>query len=189
MKNPLFSLSASSGNIPNTSSVMASVGGCTKDVNSCHLDGRGSQISGPQLHRARKPDSGENGLTVLPLMCSRRVCVWSVANTCLLLFKQSLEEEEELQRTRASTGLAGAMMTRLRQSVRGVSWSFVLISTPLVIWIFSLDSDITNIFWEWWEKVKMVRLWGKHAEEKERKKEKLKRNWWNKIWRIGGWNV
>uniref|UniRef100_A0A4W6FWF0 Calcium-transporting ATPase n=1 Tax=Lates calcarifer TaxID=8187 RepID=A0A4W6FWF0_LATCA len=33
-------------------------------------------------------------------------------------------------------------------SVKGVSWSFVLISTPLVIWIFSLDSDITNIFWE-----------------------------------------
>uniref|UniRef100_A0A8D3AWN3 Calcium-transporting ATPase n=1 Tax=Scophthalmus maximus TaxID=52904 RepID=A0A8D3AWN3_SCOMX len=31
---------------------------------------------------------------------------------------------------------------------QGVSWSFFLISTPLVIWIFSLDSDITNIFWE-----------------------------------------
>uniref|UniRef100_A0A8C3AHW5 Calcium-transporting ATPase n=1 Tax=Cyclopterus lumpus TaxID=8103 RepID=A0A8C3AHW5_CYCLU len=30
----------------------------------------------------------------------------------------------------------------------GVSWSFVLISAPLLIWIFSLDSDITNIFWE-----------------------------------------
>ncbi|XP_042369609.1 sarcoplasmic/endoplasmic reticulum calcium ATPase 2-like, partial [Plectropomus leopardus] len=61
---------------------------------------------------------------------------------------QSLEEEEELRRTGASTGLAGAIMTRLRQSLKGVSWSFVLISAPLVIWIFSLDSDITNIFWE-----------------------------------------
>uniref|UniRef100_A0A672ZXC9 Calcium-transporting ATPase n=1 Tax=Sphaeramia orbicularis TaxID=375764 RepID=A0A672ZXC9_9TELE len=33
-------------------------------------------------------------------------------------------------------------------SLDGVSWSFVLISAPLVFWIFSLDSDITNIFWE-----------------------------------------
>uniref|UniRef100_A0A3Q2Q4Z5 Uncharacterized protein n=1 Tax=Fundulus heteroclitus TaxID=8078 RepID=A0A3Q2Q4Z5_FUNHE len=33
-------------------------------------------------------------------------------------------------------------------SMKGVSWLFVLISTPLVVWIFSLDSDITNIFWE-----------------------------------------
>uniref|UniRef100_A0A8C3AHE0 Calcium-transporting ATPase n=1 Tax=Cyclopterus lumpus TaxID=8103 RepID=A0A8C3AHE0_CYCLU len=33
-------------------------------------------------------------------------------------------------------------------SLKGVSWSFVLISAPLLIWIFSLDSDITNIFWE-----------------------------------------
>lgn len=61
---------------------------------------------------------------------------------------QSLEEEEELQRTGASVGLVGAMMTRLRLTVKGVSWSFVLISAPLLIWIFSLDSDITNIFWE-----------------------------------------
>uniref|UniRef100_A0A7N6F5L6 Calcium-transporting ATPase n=1 Tax=Anabas testudineus TaxID=64144 RepID=A0A7N6F5L6_ANATE len=36
----------------------------------------------------------------------------------------------------------------LRQSLMGVSWSFVFISAPLVIWIFSLDSDITNLFWE-----------------------------------------
>ncbi|XP_074541050.1 sarcoplasmic/endoplasmic reticulum calcium ATPase 2 [Halichoeres trimaculatus] len=61
---------------------------------------------------------------------------------------QSLEEEEEMQRTRANPGLVGAVMSRLRQSLKGVSWSFVLISGPLVIWIFSLDSDITNIFWE-----------------------------------------
>lgn len=61
---------------------------------------------------------------------------------------QSLEEEEELRRTGANTGFVGTMMTKLRQSLKGVSWSFVLISAPLVIWIFSLDSDITNIFWE-----------------------------------------
>ncbi|KAA8594412.1 hypothetical protein FQN60_011547 [Etheostoma spectabile] len=54
---------------------------------------------------------------------------------------QTLEEEEEQQRTGASRGLVS-------QSLKGVSWSFVLISAPLVIWIFSLDSDITNIFWE-----------------------------------------
>lgn len=60
---------------------------------------------------------------------------------------QTLEEEEELQRMSANTGLISAITTRLRHSVKGVSWSFVLISAPLVIWIFSLDSDITNIFW------------------------------------------
>ncbi|KAG7235868.1 hypothetical protein INR49_002065 [Caranx melampygus] len=60
---------------------------------------------------------------------------------------QTSEEEEELQR-RANAGSASAIMARLHQSVKGVSWSFVLISAPLVIWIFSLDSDITNIFWE-----------------------------------------
>ncbi|XP_056264205.1 sarcoplasmic/endoplasmic reticulum calcium ATPase 2 [Pseudoliparis swirei] len=61
---------------------------------------------------------------------------------------QTLEEEEELRRRGPSTGLVGAMRTRLNRSLRGVSWSFVLISAPLLIWIFSLDSDITNIFWE-----------------------------------------
>uniref|UniRef100_A0A1A8I4A1 Calcium-transporting ATPase n=1 Tax=Nothobranchius kuhntae TaxID=321403 RepID=A0A1A8I4A1_NOTKU len=57
-------------------------------------------------------------------------------------------QEEELQRSRVNTGFIGAVMWRLHESVRGVSWSFVLVSAPLVIWIFSLDSDITNIFWE-----------------------------------------
>ncbi|KAM4750530.1 sarcoplasmic/endoplasmic reticulum calcium ATPase 2 isoform 2-T2 [Anableps anableps] len=57
-------------------------------------------------------------------------------------------EEEELQRSWASMGLVASAMPRLRHSVKGVSWLFVLISAPLVIWIFSLDSDITNIFWE-----------------------------------------
>ncbi|KAM8879950.1 sarcoplasmic/endoplasmic reticulum calcium ATPase 2 isoform 2-T2 [Spinachia spinachia] len=62
---------------------------------------------------------------------------------------QSLEEEEEQQRMGPPpTGLVGVMTTGLRQSLKGVSWSFVLISAPLLIWIFSLDSDITNIFWE-----------------------------------------
>uniref|UniRef100_A0A672ZUC7 Calcium-transporting ATPase n=1 Tax=Sphaeramia orbicularis TaxID=375764 RepID=A0A672ZUC7_9TELE len=42
----------------------------------------------------------------------------------------------------------GAVVTYVCQSLDGVSWSFVLISAPLVFWIFSLDSDITNIFWE-----------------------------------------
>ncbi len=42
------------------------------------------------------------------------------------------------------TGVIG----KLRRAFRGVSWSFVLISGPLLVWIFSLDSDITNIFWD-----------------------------------------
>ncbi|XP_035985491.1 sarcoplasmic/endoplasmic reticulum calcium ATPase 2 [Fundulus heteroclitus] len=57
-------------------------------------------------------------------------------------------EEEELQRSWASMGLVGSTISKLHQSMKGVSWLFVLISTPLVVWIFSLDSDITNIFWE-----------------------------------------
>ncbi|KAK5866622.1 hypothetical protein PBY51_020798 [Eleginops maclovinus] len=57
---------------------------------------------------------------------------------------QTVEEEEEQRRTGMSPGL----MARMQQSFNGVSWSFVLISAPLLIWIFSLDSDITNIFWE-----------------------------------------
>lgn len=102
------------------------------------------------------------------------ICICSVSNTSALLFKKSLEEEEEeLNRTRASTGLVGAMVTRLRQSFRGVSWSFVLISAPLVIWIFSLDSDITNIFWEWWKREREDG-WtvGVRSERRERRKRK-----------------
>lgn len=50
-----------------------------------------------------------------------------------------LDEDEN-----AASGVIG----KLRQAFRGVSWSFVLISGPLLVWIFSLDSDITNIFWD-----------------------------------------
>ncbi|ROI47853.1 Sarcoplasmic/endoplasmic reticulum calcium ATPase 2 [Anabarilius grahami] len=44
----------------------------------------------------------------------------------------------------ATRGVIG----KLQRAFRGVSWSFVLISAPLLVWIFSLDSDITNIFWD-----------------------------------------
>ncbi|PWA30762.1 hypothetical protein CCH79_00009226 [Gambusia affinis] len=57
-------------------------------------------------------------------------------------------EEEELQRSWVGMGLVGSIPSRLRHAVKDVSWLFVLISAPLVIWIFSLDSDINNIFWE-----------------------------------------
>jgi len=60
---------------------------------------------------------------------------------------QLLEDEEELQRMRGA-GLMEAMTTRVSRPMRGVSWSFVFISVPLLVWIYSLDSDITNIFWE-----------------------------------------
>ncbi|KAG7458498.1 hypothetical protein MATL_G00220800 [Megalops atlanticus] len=67
-----------------------------------------------------------------------------------------LEREEEAARRRrgqglgpdgGGAGLAGLLVTPIRQAFRGVSWSFVLISAPLLVWIYSLDSDITNIFW------------------------------------------
>jgi len=44
--------------------------------------------------------------------------------------------------------VARGVIGKFQQAFRGVSWSFVLISAPLLVWIFSLDSDITNIFWE-----------------------------------------
>ncbi|TRY82603.1 hypothetical protein DNTS_006582 [Danionella cerebrum] len=50
-----------------------------------------------------------------------------------------LDEESD-----ASRGVFG----KLQKAFSGVSWSFVFISAPLLVWIFSLDSDITNIFWE-----------------------------------------
>lgn len=43
-------LSVSSGDFPDTPSFVASMGGGVEDVTSCHLDGRGSQVPGPQLH-------------------------------------------------------------------------------------------------------------------------------------------
>ncbi|KAG9329646.1 hypothetical protein JZ751_003363 [Albula glossodonta] len=57
-----------------------------------------------------------------------------------------LELEEERARRRRGEGDAG-LLTPVRQALKGVSWSFVLISAPLLVWIYSLDSDITNIFW------------------------------------------
>ncbi|KAJ8373394.1 hypothetical protein AAFF_G00265210 [Aldrovandia affinis] len=64
-----------------------------------------------------------------------------------------LEMEEELARRRRGQGagpgdgVVGLLLTPVRQALKGVSWSFVLISAPLLVWIYSLDSDITNIFW------------------------------------------
>jgi len=64
-------LSPSAASFPNSPSVVASMGGGVEDVPSCHLDGRGAQVPGPQLHRARKPDPGQKTwLTVLQLKSS-----------------------------------------------------------------------------------------------------------------------
>lgn len=67
---------------------------------------------------------------------------------CLFVFLLKLPEEEEEAPHGSGVGFLSAIGKKLHRSVRGVSWSFVLIAAPLVIWIFSLDSDITNIFWE-----------------------------------------
>ncbi|MBN3305408.1 AT2A2 ATPase, partial [Amia calva] len=58
------------------------------------------------------------------------------------------EEEEEgrgagAERSRAQRGRFG----KVGRALAGVSWGFVLVATPLLLWIYSLDSDITNIFW------------------------------------------
>uniref|UniRef100_A0AAY4A135 Calcium-transporting ATPase n=1 Tax=Denticeps clupeoides TaxID=299321 RepID=A0AAY4A135_9TELE len=51
------------------------------------------------------------------------------------------EEEEQEQH-------GNSVILFVRRALRGVSWAFIFISAPLLIWIYSLDSDITNIFWE-----------------------------------------
>ncbi|XP_041087878.1 sarcoplasmic/endoplasmic reticulum calcium ATPase 2-like [Polyodon spathula] len=56
---------------------------------------------------------------------------------------RDLEEEEE----RGRRGGAG-LQTRVSRALRGVSWSFAVTALPLLVWIYSLDTDITNIFWQ-----------------------------------------
>uniref|UniRef100_A0A6Q2YAN3 Calcium-transporting ATPase n=1 Tax=Esox lucius TaxID=8010 RepID=A0A6Q2YAN3_ESOLU len=43
---------------------------------------------------------------------------------------------------------SGGVVAAVSRAFRGVSWSFVLMSFPLLVWIYSLDSDITNMFYE-----------------------------------------
>lgn len=50
----------SPGDISDTPTVLDPVGGGFEAVPSCHLDGRGPQVTGPQLYRARKPHPGQN---------------------------------------------------------------------------------------------------------------------------------
>uniref|UniRef100_A0A6Q2Y3A0 Calcium-transporting ATPase n=1 Tax=Esox lucius TaxID=8010 RepID=A0A6Q2Y3A0_ESOLU len=55
--------------------------------------------------------------------------------------------EEERDRRRRGQG-SGGVVAAVSRAFRGVSWSFVLMSFPLLVWIYSLDSDITNMFYE-----------------------------------------
>lgn len=57
------------------------------------------------------------------------------------------EEERQRQDQGGSRGMAG-LVSKIQRGLKGVSWAFVFISAPLLFWIYSLDSDITNIFWE-----------------------------------------
>ncbi|XP_028668103.1 sarcoplasmic/endoplasmic reticulum calcium ATPase 2 [Erpetoichthys calabaricus] len=59
---------------------------------------------------------------------------------------RDLEQEEEEAAVRHGQRHS-SLLNRLQRSLRGVSWSFVLIVTPLLVWLYSLDTDITNIFW------------------------------------------
>uniref|UniRef100_A0AAZ3PVK2 Sarcoplasmic/endoplasmic reticulum calcium ATPase 2 n=1 Tax=Oncorhynchus tshawytscha TaxID=74940 RepID=A0AAZ3PVK2_ONCTS len=56
-------------------------------------------------------------------------------------------QEEERERRRRGQG-PGGMTAAVSRAFKGVSWSFVLMSFPLLVWIYSLDSDITNMFYE-----------------------------------------
>lgn len=64
------------------------------------------------------------------------------------LARNYIEPGNDLQLEEEEGHASGGAIIMLRRAFKGVSWSFVLISAPLLIWIFSLDSDITNIFWD-----------------------------------------
>lgn len=64
------------------------------------------------------------------------------------LARNYIEPGNDLQLEEEEGHASGGAIGMLRRAFKGVSWSFVLISAPLLIWIFSLDSDITNIFWD-----------------------------------------
>lgn len=57
------------------------------------------------------------------------------------------EDERQHHDQGVSSGFA-SLTGKIRRGLKGVSWVFVFISAPLLFWIYSLDSDITNIFWE-----------------------------------------
>uniref|UniRef100_A0A3B3T2T9 Calcium-transporting ATPase n=1 Tax=Paramormyrops kingsleyae TaxID=1676925 RepID=A0A3B3T2T9_9TELE len=57
------------------------------------------------------------------------------------------EDDQGPQGPSQEETLQDRLVTALRRACKGVSWPFVLVSTPLLVWIYSLDSDITNIFW------------------------------------------
>ncbi|KAG7333814.1 hypothetical protein KOW79_002221 [Hemibagrus wyckioides] len=58
------------------------------------------------------------------------------------------EEEERQHHGQGASGGFASLVGKIQRGLKGVSWAFVLISAPLLFWIYSLDSDITNIFWE-----------------------------------------
>lgn len=61
-----------------------------------------------------------------------------------------LEQEEEERQHHDQDGGGGlaCLVGKIKRGLKGVSWAFVFISAPLLFWIYSLDSDITNMFWE-----------------------------------------
>ncbi|MGH0177243.1 UNVERIFIED_CONTAM: hypothetical protein FKN15_074211 [Acipenser sinensis] len=54
---------------------------------------------------------------------------------------RDLEEEEERR-------MGAGLQARVSRALRGVSWSFVVTALPLLVWIYSLDTDITDIFYQ-----------------------------------------
>ncbi|MGH0176442.1 UNVERIFIED_CONTAM: hypothetical protein FKN15_072745 [Acipenser sinensis] len=54
---------------------------------------------------------------------------------------RDLEEEEERR-------MGAGLQARVSRALRGVSWAFVVTALPLLVWIYSLDTDITNIFYQ-----------------------------------------
>lgn len=128
----------SSGDIPDTPSVVAPVGGGTEVVHSCHHDGWGSQIRRSHLHWARKPDAGEGA--ALALMTNEgRLSAWR-ALTALVLFATAPRRGRGGP-TRAEYRLSGCHS----QEVASVGEGCVLVLCPDVC--ATRDLDLQPRFW------------------------------------------
>lgn len=169
-----------SGDIPDPSPVLAPVGGGAQVVHSCHHDGWGPQIRCSHLHRARKPDAGEE--TAFVLITSED---WFFAGqdvTALVLFTKAPRRGRGGP-TWASQRLPGCH----RKDIPSVSEGGVLVLCPDVG--TTCDLDLQPGFWHHQHLLGvMERLWGEKEHEEKRKvgaqmrKQEVKTIWGAIIW-------
>lgn len=65
-----------------------------------------------------------------------------------------LEPGKELEKPASSKGCC------LSACMEGISWPFVAVSLPLVLWIYSSDTNMADMFWSWltWAQLRLSPL-------------------------------